>query len=91
MTTQVVFNIDPVVKAKAMKRAKHLGVPFASVLKMATKAFADGKFNVEMVPEETFNAATRREIDVALRDIAKRKNLMTFKSQKELDAHLLSL
>jgi antitoxin component of RelBE/YafQ-DinJ toxin-antitoxin module len=91
MTTQIVFNIDPAVKAKAMKRAKHLGVPFASVLKMATKAFAEGKFNVEMVPEEKFNPKTRRIIDAALRDIEQGKNLKTFKSQKDLDDYLLSI
>ena len=41
MTTQIVFNIDPKIKAQAMKRAKREGVPFSAVLKMATKAFAE--------------------------------------------------
>ncbi len=91
MTTQIVFNIDPTIKAKAMKRAKHLGVPFASVLKMATRAFADGKFNIEMVPEEKFNPKTRRQIEAALHDIKERKNLVSFKDQKDLDDYLLSI
>ncbi len=55
MTTQVVFNVDSKIKAKAMQRAKREGVPFASVLKFATKAFADGEFSVgilEIRPEK---------------------------------------
>jgi len=48
----VIFNIDPKVKARAMKRAKEQGVPFASVLKSATKAFAEGRFSMELVEEE---------------------------------------
>lgn len=52
MTTQVVFNIDPKIKAKAMKRAKREGVPFAAVLKMATKAFAEGRLGLDITDEE---------------------------------------
>lgn len=51
MTTQVVFNIDPKIKAKAMKRAKKDGVPFASFLKFATRAFAEGQLSVDIVEE----------------------------------------
>jgi len=51
MATQVVFNIDPKIKAKAMKRAKREGVPFASVLKFAAKAFAEGRFSIDVVEE----------------------------------------
>jgi hypothetical protein len=49
MTTQVVFNIDPKVKARAMERAKREGIPFASVLKLAAKAFAEGQFSIGIV------------------------------------------
>ncbi|MEK7098807.1 MAG: hypothetical protein AAB908_02805 [Patescibacteria group bacterium] len=52
MTTQVVFNVDSKIKAKAMKRAKQKGIPFAAVLKLATKAFADGRFDFDLVDEE---------------------------------------
>ena len=52
MNSQVVFNVDAKVKARAMKRAKREGVPFASVLKLATKAFADGRFSLDVVEEE---------------------------------------
>lgn len=51
MMTQVVFNIDPKIKAQAMRRAKKEGVPFAAVLKLATKAFADGRFSVDITEE----------------------------------------
>ena len=51
MTTQIVFNIDSKIKARAMKRAKKEGIPFASVLKLATKAFAEGRFSLDVVEE----------------------------------------
>ena len=52
MTTQVVFNIDPKIKAKAMKRAKQKGIPFAAFLKLAAKAFAEGRVDFDLVEEE---------------------------------------
>lgn len=91
MTTQVVFKVDPKIKAKAMRRAKQEGIPFASVLKMATKAFAEGKFKIGFEVEERFNAKTRRELDAALKDIERGKNLRSFKSAKEMDDYLRSL
>ena len=91
MTTQVMFRVDPAVKSQAMRRAKREGVPFASVLKLATKAYAEGKFSVEIVSEERFNEKTARELRAALRDIKKGKNLVSFKNAKEMDDYLLSL
>jgi len=91
MITQVAFTIDPAVKKSAMRRAKREGVPFASVLKLATKAYAEGKFSVEIVSEERFNEKTARELRAALRDIKKGKNLVSFKNAKEMDDYLLSL
>ena len=90
MTTQVVFTIDPAVKKKAMKRAKREGVPFASFLKLATKAYAEGKFNIGLEIEEKFNAKTAREIRAALKDIEQGKNMIRFKDAKEMDDYLLS-
>jgi len=90
MTTQVVFNIDPKVKARAMKRAKSEGVPFASVLKFATKAFADGRLTVDIGAPERFNAKTSRELRAALRDAEKGKNIISFKNAKEMDDYLRS-
>ena len=91
MTTQIVFTIDPKVKVQAMKRAKRAGVPFASVLKLATKAFAEGRFSVDITPEEHFNAKTKREIRTALRDAERGKNILSFKNAAEMDKYLLSL
>ncbi len=53
MNSQVVFNVDSRIKARAMKRAKGEGVPFASVLKFATRAFAEGRLSMELVEELT--------------------------------------
>ena len=51
MDSQVIFKVDSATKARAMRRAKREGVPFASVLKHATKAFADGRLSMELVEE----------------------------------------
>lgn len=75
MITQVIFKIDKKLKERAMKKAEHEGLPFASVLKFATKAYADGDFIIGVVAKETFNAKTRRDIEKALKDIKKGKNL----------------
>ena len=52
MITQVVFNMDSKIKAKAMKRAKQKGIPFAAVLKLAAQAFAEGRVDFDLVEEE---------------------------------------
>ena len=75
MTSQVIFKIDKKMKDKAMRKAQNQGLPFASVLKMATKAFVDGDLNIGLVGSEKFNARTRKEIDQALKDIKAGKNL----------------
>ena len=75
MTTQVIFKIDKKLKERAMKKAEHEGLPFASVLKFATKAYADGELTIGVIPKEVFNAKTRRDIEKALKDIKKGKNL----------------
>ena len=89
MTTQIVFNIDPKVKAKAMKRAKRVGIPFASYLRQAAEDFAEGKSGMAIVVEEKFNAKTARSIRAALRDAEQGKNIISFKTNKEMDDYLL--
>ena len=92
MATQVVFKVDPKIKAKAMRRAKRDGVPFASVLKMMTEAFAEGEYSVRLVREEKFNAKTARELRSALKDIEKGRNLSpAFSSMEEMDRYLNKL
>jgi len=68
MTTQIVFNIDPKIKAKAMKRAKRVGIPFASYLRQAAEDFAEGKRGMAIV-EEKFNAKTAKETPKMIRMI----------------------
>ncbi|HEY4505977.1 MAG TPA: hypothetical protein VJJ24_00785 [Candidatus Paceibacterota bacterium] len=89
MTTQIVFNIDRKIKAKAMKRAKSAGVPFAVFLKMATEAFAEGQYRVGIISREIPNAKTAREIASARADFKKGKNISpAFTSGKKMDAYL---
>ena len=84
MTTQVIFTIDKKLKNEAMRKARSFGLPFSSVLNLATRAFVDGKINVEVVDSEPFNEKTAREIRSALSDITKSKNLSPrFSSAKE--------
>ena len=77
MTSQVIFKIDSKLKDKAMKRARQAGLPFASVLKFATQAYADGRFDIGLSePEpERFNAKTRKALEESLKDIKEGKNL----------------
>ncbi|HEY4516886.1 MAG TPA: hypothetical protein VJG64_02970 [Candidatus Paceibacterota bacterium] len=89
MTSQVVFKVDSKIKAQAMRRAKREGVPFAAVLKLATKAFAEGKFDVGIVNEERFNAQTARSIRTILRDAERGKNISpAFSTVEEMEAYL---
>ncbi len=73
MITQVIINVDSKLKDRAMKKAKHEGIPLSAVLKSALKAFANDEVDIGLVP--SFNAKTRKEIDQALSDIRKGKNL----------------
>lgn len=92
MTTQVIFKIDKNLKAKAMKRAQSEGLPFAAVLKLATKAYVEGSLSVDLTSKEEFNPKTRREIEKALRDIKEGKNLSPgFTTAKEAIAYLRNI
>lgn len=75
MTTQVIFKIDKKLKDQAMKKAQGEGIAFASVLKLATKAFVAGDLDIALVEKEEFNAKTRRLVEAAIRDIEIGKNL----------------
>jgi len=84
MTTQVIFTMDRNLKDKAMRKARSFGLPFSSVLNLATRAFVDGKINIGVVDNQSFNDKTAREIRSALSDISKGKNLSSrFSSAKE--------
>ena len=89
MTTQVIFTIDRKLKDEAMKKARSFGLPFSSVLNLATRAFVDGKINIGVVDTPPFNNKTAREIRVALSDIKKGKNLSpVFNNVKDAIAYL---
>jgi len=75
MNTQVIFNIDKKLKEQAMKKAQSQGLPFGVILKLATKAFVDGEFNVGLISKEEFNPSTRKDVEKALKDIEAGKNL----------------
>ena len=88
MTSKVVFKVDSKVKAKAMKRAKKEGVPFASVLKTITQDFAEGKYSFKLV-REIPNARTARILRAARADFKKGKNISpAFSSGKDMDLYL---
>ncbi len=92
MISQVVFRIDKKLKERAMKRARAAGVPFSSVLKLATESYADGQLDVGVAAPERFNAKTRREIEEALEDIKHGRNLSpAFDNTADMDAYLDSL
>lgn len=89
MTTQVIFNIDQKLKERAMKKARGEGVPFSSVLKLATKAYVEGQLDIGVVSSQAFNPKTRREITQALKEIAANKGLSPrFKSARDAMAYL---
>lgn len=89
MTTQVIFNIDQKLKVSAMKKAQREGMPFASVLKLATKAYVDGQFDIGIISNQHFNQKTSREISQALKDIEAGRGLSPrFKNAREAMAYL---
>ncbi len=75
MTNKMIFNVDSKIKERAMKQALQDGVPFSIILKLATKAYAEGKLRLTISDAPSFNETTRKEIRQALDDIKKGKNL----------------
>lgn len=89
MTTQIIFNIDQTLKDRAMKKARGEGMPFASVLKLATRAYVEGQLDIGIVSAQPFNSKTHQEIVRALEDIKSRKGLSPrFKNAREAMAYL---
>ena len=87
MESQVIFKVDKKLKDRAMKRAQDQGVPFASVLKMATRAFADGHLNIGLF--DSLNQKTLLELTKISKDIAVDKNLSPrFSSVKDIKEYL---
>ena len=89
MTTQVIFKIDQKLKDRAMRKARGEGVPFASVLKLATRAYVEGQLDIGIVSNEPFNPRTRQEISQALKEISAGKGLSPrFKNTREVMTYL---
>lgn len=73
MTTKVIFNVNPKVKAKAMANAKKQGITISDYLNFALVEFAEGERRVGIV--ETLNKKTHREVMQAHRDYKAGKNI----------------
>lgn len=78
------FKVDKKLKDQANKKAQREGLPLAYILKLATKAYVDGFFRVDLVPTEKLNTASRKALGRGLKDATKGKNLSpSFTSAKE--------
>jgi len=85
----MIFNVDSNLKERAMKQAREDGVPFSTVLKLATKAYAEGRLRLAISENLFFNEKTRKEMEKALRDIRAGKNLSpTFTNAEDAIAYL---
>jgi antitoxin component of RelBE/YafQ-DinJ toxin-antitoxin module len=90
MTSQVIFTVDSKLKQRAMRRAKARGIPFASVLKMATQAFVEGSLDVRLDEvDPPLNAASRKRLERIIADIEAGKNLSpAFTNVQDVMAYL---
>lgn len=89
MNTQVIFKVDKKLKDQAMRKAQSQGLPFGVILKLATKAFVQGSFDVGLIGTENFNDRTRKNMMKALKDIKTGRNLSPgFRSANEAIAYL---
>ena len=90
MTSQVIFKIDKKLKDQAMKKAQSEGIPFASVLKLATQAYITGQLDVELVSQPRLNAKTARELMRMSKDAKEGKNLIgPFKTVAAMKKYLM--
>jgi hypothetical protein len=90
MTSQINFKIDTRLKNQAMKKAQNEGIPFASVLKLATQAYVTGKLDVQLVAQPKLNAKTRRELIKISKDIKAGKNIVgPFETVADMKKYLM--
>ncbi|MEN9558364.1 MAG: hypothetical protein RL141_733 [Candidatus Parcubacteria bacterium] len=76
MMSQVIFTVESGVKERAMRRAKEQGIPFASVLKYATRAYAEGALDFHLVQVDApLCPDAAQELEAALADMRTGKNL----------------
>ncbi len=88
--SQVLFRVDPRVKQRAVRRARQEGVPLGAVLKLATRAYANGDLHLGVTNSvsEIPNARTRKALAQIDRDIAAGKNLEAYDN---VDSFIASL
>lgn len=87
----VIFKIDKKLKERAQKQAKKGGFSLSDYYRHATISLAEGKSRISLVQEEKFNGKTAREIQQALNDIKKGKNLSpAFKTIAEMKEYLMN-
>ncbi len=92
MASQVIFRIDQKLKTQAMRKAKSEGMPFASILKLATQAYVDGTLDVELVAQPKLNKKTRALLAQAHKDLKTGKNSSPiFSTAHDAIAHLKRL
>ena len=75
MTSQVIFKVDKKIKTQAMKKAQEQGIPFASILKLATVAYVEGRLDVDVVEPRRLNKKTTASLRHVLKDLKQGKNL----------------
>jgi hypothetical protein len=76
MTSQVIFTVDKALKDRAMKKAKAEGIPFAAVLKLATKSYVEGSLSVRLFEEDPpLHPAAAKRLGKAVKDARAGKNL----------------
>jgi antitoxin component of RelBE/YafQ-DinJ toxin-antitoxin module len=89
MTTKVIFNADPKIKAKAMANAKKQGITISYYLNNALVAFAEGTKRVEVV--EQVNDKTLKRLKKDYAEIKAGKDLSpTFTNAKDALSWLYS-
>ena len=73
MNTKILFNIDLKVKERAQKRAARDGITLSSMLKSATRAYADDdpSFEPALIPKKSLI----RKLDKAHKDYLAGKNI----------------
>jgi len=52
MTTQVSFTADPILKRKALEKAKYEGVTLKTILIYSMKAYDDGKIGLGIIAND---------------------------------------
>ncbi len=90
MTTQILFNIDSMLKKKVAARAKREGVSLSDVFKFAAKAYADESINFGLIERpEIPNTRTAKRWAKIDQDITEDRNVSPlFDSAEDAIAYL---